>query len=133
VLLKFGASHMYRGLSTTNVFDIGTLASELAESNGGHSFHVLVVAGPGAQVAGIDPTVFRTVTRPATAIGAAWLKPLLDASDVAAWNVFDLRPLRPLNQSGRFGTLPDPLNRLLYAFDAVVVLGGSTPQEDLLR
>jgi hypothetical protein len=132
VMLKFGASHMYRGLSQTNVFDLGTMASELAESLGGRSFHVLVVAGPGTQVAGIDPTVFRTVTRPASAIAAGWMKPFLDAVDSSAWNVFDLRPLRPLNQARAFGVLPDALNRVLYAFDAVVVLGGSTAQQDLL-
>jgi len=131
VLLKFGASHMYRGRSQTNVFDVGNLASELAESLGNRSFHVLVIAGPGSQVAAIDPTVFGTISRPATALTQSWLEPFLDALDPAAWNIFDLRPLRPLNQSRQFGTLPEQLNRLLYAFDAVVILGGSTPQEDL--
>ena len=133
VLFKFGASHMYRGLTQTNVFDLGTQASELAEMNGSTSFHILIVAGPETQVAVMDPTVFRSVSSPAAWIASSWMKPFLDATDPKAWTVFDLRPLRAANQARRYGALPDPLNRVLYAFDAVVVLGGSTPQHDLVR
>jgi hypothetical protein len=127
VMMKFGAGHMMRGRTLTNVFDLGTLASELAEVRGGRSFHVLIIPGPGTTHAEIDPRVFRSVESPIEV--EPWAVPFHQAADPARWTVFDLRPLRP--RIRRMGALPDDLLNVLYGFDAVVVLGGSGPQHDI--
>ena len=46
-LFRLGAFHAGRGLSPTKLFDIGNLASELANSQGSHSLHILVIAAGG--------------------------------------------------------------------------------------
>lgn len=128
-MLKFGASHMMRGRSLTNVYDLGTLASEIADVHGSRSFGIFVVGGAGTRHAVTDPTVMRSVPAPADFARAAWARAFFEAADSTAWTVFDLRPLR--NRIPRLGPLDDTLLRVLYGFDAFVVLSGSTPQTDL--
>lgn len=129
VMLKFGWSHMTRGRTYTNVFDLGTLASELADVNGSRSFGVLMLGGAGTMHAVIDPRVFRSVEAPVDVAAAPWARPFFDAADPQRWTVFDLRPLRP--RIPRLGALDDQMLQVLYGFDAVVVLSGSGPQHDL--
>jgi hypothetical protein len=126
VMMKFGSSHMVRGRSFSNVFDLGTLASELADVNGSRSFGVLMLGGAGTTHAVIDPRVFRSVEAPVEV--EPWARPFYDAADAHRWTVLDLRPLRA--RIPRLGTLPDQTLQVLYGFDAVVILSGSGPQHD---
>jgi hypothetical protein len=127
VMMKFGASHMMRGRTFTQVYDLGTLASEIADVHGGRSFGVLMLGGAGTTHAVIDPRVFRSVEAPVEV--EPWAQPFYDAADPQRWTVLDLRPLRA--RIPRLGTLPDDVLKVLYGFDAVVILSGSGPQHDL--
>lgn len=129
VMMKFGSSHMVRGRSLTNVFDLGTLASEIADVNESRSFGVLMLGGAGTTHAVVDPRAFTTVEAPVETDG--WIKPFYDAADPRRWTVFDLRPIRA--RIPRLGALPDELLKVLYGFDAVVILSGSGPQHDSLE
>lgn len=60
-----------------------------------------------------------------------WAKPFYDDADPQRWTVFDLRPIR--GRILRLGALPDELLKVLYGFDAVVILSGSGPQHDSLQ
>ncbi len=132
VMLKFGASHAVRGRTFTNVFDIGSLASEIADARGERSFHVLVIGGPGTQHAVTDPTVFRYRPVPVELAAAAWAAPAAALADPARWTVFDLRPLRPLLGANRLGEVPDRMRQVIWGFDAFVILSGSTAASELL-
>ncbi len=127
VMMKFGASHMMRGRTFTQVYDLGTLASEIADVHGSRSFGVLMLGGAGTTHAVTDPRVFRSVEAPVEV--EPWAKPFYDAADPQRWTVLDLRPLRA--RIPRLGTLPDEVLKVLYGFDAVVILSGSGPQHDL--
>ena len=131
VMMKFGVGHMMRGRTLTQVFDLGTLASEVAEVHGSRSFGVLMLGGAGSQHAVIDPRSFTTTQAPVDIAGEAWAKPFFDAADPERWTVFDLRPFR--GRIPRLGPLPDEMMQMLYGFDAVVVFSGSGPQHDLLQ
>ncbi|HET7460053.1 MAG TPA: hypothetical protein VFJ82_02350 [Longimicrobium sp.] len=126
VMMKFGSSHMVRGRTFTNVFDLGTLASEIADVHGSHSFGVLMLGGAGTTHAQIDPRVFRSVEAPVEV--EPWMQPFYAAADPRRWTVLDLRPIRA--RIPRLGTLPAETLQVLYGFDAVVILSGSGPQHD---
>ncbi|HET7232582.1 MAG TPA: hypothetical protein VFJ16_21410 [Longimicrobium sp.] len=126
VMMKFGSSHMVRGRSFTNVFDLGTLASEIADVHGSRSFGVLMLGGAGTKHAAIDPRVFRSVEAPVEV--EPWAQPFYDAADPQRWTVLDLRPIRA--RIPRLGPLPAETLQVLYGFDAVVILSGSGPQHD---
>ena len=130
VMFKFGAGHMVRGLSQTAVFDIGTLAPEIAATVGGEAYHLLVLPGAGAQVAGFDPTAWTYRPGPAGDYGQG-LEPILGQALPDAFTLIDLRPLRSLIPGHRLAAAGTDLSRLVHGFDAVLVMSGSTPSTNL--
>jgi hypothetical protein len=125
---KFGASHMMRGLSFTGIYDVGTTLAELAALEGGDSFHLWVLGGPGSRRAQVDPTVFRYGPVTGELDRTPALAALRAEAPADGWTLFDLRPLRPRARQ----LLNDPaLVRIVFGFDAVLVLGGSGPATPL--
>ncbi|HYD73949.1 MAG TPA: hypothetical protein VEF55_12495 [Candidatus Binatia bacterium] len=131
VMFKFGASHMVRGISHTQVLDIGTQVSELAEARGGSSFHVAVFPGPGAQVAQFDPSAWTYRPGDVGAYEAQGMTPLISAAYRDAFTLVDLRPLRPLVFGRQHKALDADLVRTIHGFDALLVMSGSTPSANL--
>lgn len=128
VMFKFGANHAMRGRSFVNVHDVGNLASELAEAEGGRSFHVMLAPGAGTRHAVLDPTTMRSTTAPVELQPS--LEPFAAAADPAAWTLFDLRTLRGLEH--RRPEITAEMRQVIYGFDVLVILSGSHPQAELL-
>lgn len=131
VMFKFGASHMVRGLSHTQVFDIGAQISETAEAIGASSFHVMVLPGAGAQVAQFDPSAWTSRPSDAGAYEDQGMGPLVSAAHPDAMTLIDLRPIRPLVFGRRHKALDADLVRTIHGFDALLVMSGSTPSANL--
>lgn len=132
MMMKFGASHMVRGLSSTETYDLGNLVPEMAFLDGGHSFHLLVLAGPGRATASFDPSAW--TYRPGAPRNnyAYGLDPVAGQAFADAFTVIDVRPLRALvTGSGRAAGLNRELVRAIHGFDAVAVLSGSNPSTNL--
>ena len=124
VLFRMGAYHMGRGLSATGQFDLGNLASELAESNGGRSYHLLVLAAGGTvnrwfpfSTDAADRAAPYAAHAEVDGLGAG---PFLDQAKDGQWNLFELAPLRRDNKALQAGgrVFAD----LVYAYDAVLVI-----------
>lgn len=64
VLFKFGATHLMRGLSFTNQYDLGTLVPSVAELAGDSSLSLYAMGGVGSRQAQFDPRVMRSVEAP---------------------------------------------------------------------
>ena len=131
VMFKFGSSHMVRGLSHTQVLDIGTQVSELAESRGGKSFHIFVLPGAGAQVAQFDPSAWTYRPSDTGTYEDEGMTPLISAAYPDAFTLIDLRPIRPLVFGRRHKALDADLVRTIHGFDALLVMSGSTPSANL--
>ena len=127
VMMKFGASHMVRGRSFTDVFDLGSAAGGIADALGAESFHLMVAGGAGSRHAVMDPTVMVYRPAPAAIQTAEWAREFFEQADRERWTLFDLRPLRPLAAAGRLGALPEKLERVIHGFDAFLILTGSGP------
>lgn len=131
VMLKFGAGHMVRGVSHTQVFDIGTQVSELADTMGSKSFHVMVMPGAGTQHARMDVRTWRYEPADVGTYTDAGVMPLLAAAYPDAMTLIDLRPLRPLVGGRRALTMNGDLVRNIHGFDALLVMTGSTASANL--
>lgn len=132
-LVKLGASHAVRGPSTTEVFDLGTLLPELAALEGRPAFGVLILAGPGSEVAVFDPSAWRyRVARPTDGYEKG-LEPLVSLAYEDSFTLIELEPLRPLLPAARRDEVDPGLMRMVHGFDAVLILGGSTPATELGR
>ncbi len=130
VFAKFGASHMVRGRSFTETFDLGTLIPELASAQGNKSFSVLVLPGKGAQVAVFDPTTFSF--QPATGKDgySKNIEPIISAAYDDVITLIDMRPLRNIS-NGTSAVNAPRLQKVIYGFDMVLVMSGSTPSGTL--
>jgi hypothetical protein len=128
--LKLGASHLMRGRSSTEVFDLGTLIPELAQIEGVKSFQLLVLPGRGASLAQFNPGTFRYEARPAQGDYSTGLQPIIDQAFPDAFTLFDAHRLRPLLG---FSRQPQDatLMRMVHGFDAILVMSGSTPSTNL--
>ena len=131
VMFKFGSSHMVRGMSHTQVLDIGTQVSEMAEARGGKSFHVFVLPGAGAQVAQFDPSAWTYRPSDAGTYEDEGMTPLISAAYPDAFTLIDLRPIRPLVFGRRHKALDADLVRTIHGFDALLVMSRSTASANL--
>ncbi len=131
VMFKFGASHMVRGMSHTQVLDIGTQVSELAEARGAKSFHVAVFPGATSQNAQFDPSAWTYRPADAGTYEDQGMGPLMTAAYADAFTLIDLRPLRPMVFGARHKALDADLVRTIHGFDALLVLSGSTASANL--
>jgi len=129
VLVKFGDSHLYRGINDLHQPDLGNFLSELADANGVSSLHISVlgVRGTARRFGGyLRPAVtekFALADDP----DARWLAPLLAAAYKGQWTLFDLRALR-------FKHLTEAdtaLDRFVYGYDFLVLAPEITPAEPL--
>lgn len=113
VLLKFGHYHVIRGRSWSNVLSLGNFISEFAKSRDMNSFHLALYNNNASGDYGVlasEPDY----------------KPLADAAPKDKWTVIDLRPLRDYAHSGKLSGLTPELRRVIFGFDAALLIGGAT-------
>lgn len=124
ILMKFGYNHMIRGANYVNVFDLGTMADEVAALTGDQAFHIIVLPSPGSRQA--VPGAGRSFGSVATEdfddfqSGDRRLTRVLPNVDAAGHEVIELRALRPLAMRGLEGWNPDVV-RTIYGYDAAVI------------
>lgn len=114
VLLKLGHYHLYRGRFRSNVYTLGNFVSEFAKSNGMQSFSMTT------QLIN-EPGVFWTLG------DYEEYKPVADVGDAHRWTIVDLRPLRGYAHAGHLEGLHPDLEQWIFAFDAVLLIGGGSP------
>jgi len=122
---------MVRGLTHTQVFDIGNEISEAAEAMSAKSFHMMVLPGAGSHVAQFDPSAFTYRPSDAETYADQGMTPLMSAAYPDAFTLIDLRAIRPLVFGARHKTLDPDLVRCVHGFDALLVMSGSTASSNL--
>lgn len=129
VIAKMGASHLVRGRSFTEVFDLGALLPEIAALRGERALGVLVLPGADSEIARLNPSTFTVEPGPAKDGYAEAAAPLIEAADPFAFTLIDLRPIREI--VGSKEGLDPKLAKLIHGFDLAIVMTASTPSEDL--
>lgn len=125
VLLKYGAYHMFRGVQPLGVQDLGDLVANLATYEGARSFHLLVLPGAGTRTGALNLKTASADPTPIDVTGEPWALPFYAAADSTAWCLFDLAAIR--REKGWRARLDPAAERVMYGYDAVLILGGSTP------
>ena len=114
VIFKFGANHMEKGLTSTNIFDIGNLASELAATNGMESLHIKFTGAKGSYFNALGgPQEFDDTENWPNEFQEA-LQEKLNGED---WILIDMRPLRQL----RMKNAEEKIKRLIFNYDIWVI------------
>lgn len=117
VAIKVGGRHAYRDRTPNNALDVGNLAVALAEEVDGTALNVAIVCGPNS--ASRDFPAGKT---DCWSEKRSVFKPLLDETPV----LFDLTALPPLLHDGTLDPKHE-VERLIWAFDAIVLIPNATP------
>lgn len=131
VMLKFGAGHMVRGRSPTEVYDLGSLVSETAVLRGETSFHLLVIPADGGRQAVLNGETLRYDPHPVSTVQEMALQSLQAAALAGSSTLFDLRPLRRLMPGSVTRDADARLSRVIHGFDALLLVAGSTASGNL--
>lgn len=120
VLLKFGANHVTRGLSSTHVPSLGNFLYETAALSGDEALSVLAVCGPGSAVADFMGNVTHADEPFAKSHGFL-------ASHVSepGFTLIDLGPWKDRPRLWR--DLPPSTADAIWAFDALLIVSGQGP------
>lgn len=129
VFAKMGASHLMRGRSTTEAYDIGALIPELAFIEGVSAVHLAIVPGLESEVAVFDPVSWTYRAGPAKDGYIQGLAPLYAAAFDDGYTLIDLRPLRSVLGARKDA---DPaLLRMVHGYELLLLMTGSTPSRNL--
>lgn len=130
VMMKFGYNHMIRGANYVNIFDLGSMADEVAalDGRGGRAFHILVLPGPGSRQAvlgaGRSFVAVSSDEFDEFKAGDQRLTRVLSNAGAAGHEVIDLRALRPLAMRGLEAWNADVV-RTIHGYDAAVIWKGA--------
>ncbi|HUP88088.1 MAG TPA: hypothetical protein VM100_01935 [Longimicrobiales bacterium] len=128
LMMKGGYNHMIRGANYFNMFELGAMADEAATLDGGRSFHIIVLAGPGSrQAVPAGKRSFGAVSSDEFdefKAGEQRISRVLSKADAAGHEVIDLRALRPLAMRGLEAWNADVV-RTIHGYDAAVVWKGA--------
>lgn len=125
MLFKFGANHMTRNLSFSGVFDLGSLALNLADAQNQTSLHVMIVGKQGSTTAGFNPD------NPATNV-VPYKPEAGDPSHLfydltgSSWSLFDLRPARRALLSHKLQIASQELETIILGYDYLVIIPETT-------
>lgn len=128
VMMKFGYNHMIRGANYVNIFDVGSMADEVAALSGGRAFHIIVLPGPGSRQAVLGPgRSFASVSSDEFdefRAGEQRLTRVLSNATATGHEAIDLRALRPLAVRGLESWNSDVIKTIL-GYDAAVIWKGA--------
>jgi len=126
-MFKFGATHMYRGPSMTQVQGLGGFVTEYATARGLRAASVLVVCAPGGQA-----NRFRSPPGSCdgdfNAFGLGALSEYISPDELT---VFDLRVWRLRYR--RWEHLPASIQRAVSSFDALVIVPNGTAAANIVE
>lgn len=131
ILVKFGDTHLYRGLNELHEANLGNFLSELAAVTGSRSLHIMVlgVAGEHAAYSRYGQPFQHSPFVLDEDDDYKWLAPAVAArKEVGAdgpWTLYDLRQLR----FGRVAHLDPSWERVVYGYDLLILIPKITPAE----
>jgi hypothetical protein len=127
IIVKFGDSHLYKGVNDNHNLNLGNYIAEAAQMEGQDSLHILVLGAGGKTSAftnyGLpthiqeDPVTTDPMYR--------WMEPFKAAQLPGQWTLYDLRALRYKN----LGPLDSGLRRVLDGYDLLVIVPEFTAAE----
>lgn len=127
VIVKFGDSHLFKGMNDHHNLNLGNYIAEAAEMEGQSSLHICVL-GAGGTVSALtgygQPTHIEADTT-ASEFTYRWMAPFVAAQVPGGWTLYDLRALR----TQPLGPLDSGIRRMLDGYDLLVIVPGFTAAE----
>jgi hypothetical protein len=119
-LFKFGGMHLAKGESLMQIYDIGNLVNNIADSKYKSSLNILIIEKAGMQGSPIKGLPDQPVDENSNIFKS--LKPLFKAVDGEQWHCFDLLPLREALEAEKIIVKSITLSRIIKGYDLLVII-----------
>ncbi|KOP39845.1 hypothetical protein DBB36_18750 [Flavobacterium sp. WLB] len=119
-LFKYGAGHLPKGESYLKIYDIGSLVSNIADSQFKNSLHILVVGKSGALGSPFKGFPEQPINENSN--NTKVLKPIFSAVEGNQWYCVDTLPLRNALENKEIIVSDVTLSRIINGFDFVVAI-----------
>lgn len=127
ILIKFGNSHVYKGVNDIEQRDLGNYVAEIADATGTTSLHICVRGAKGVH-AGYGGYNRPLRHEPFTKVeDDPWMKALIENQVEGGWTLYDLRSLR----SHKMQNVSLEMQRMIDGYDLVVIIPELTPADKL--
>jgi hypothetical protein len=127
IIVKFGDSHLFKGMNDNHNLNLGDYIAEAAQMEGQDSLHICILGAGGKTSAFTkygQPT--HVVDEPSTMDPRSrWIEPFKAARVPGQWTLYDLRALRYKN----LGPLDSGIRRILDGYDFLVIVPEFTAAE----
>lgn len=122
-LFRFGANHAMKGESYLPVYDIGTTAHVLAQSEQVESYHILVLPKSGLKAG------FLNGTEPVDLSDDLFksLSPFFTAASDTAWTFITLDKIRRVLNNKSYHIPDANLEKTIKGYDAIIIIPVATP------
>jgi len=127
ILIKFGDSHIYKGVNEIEQRDLGNYVAEVADAAGTTSLHICVRGAKGVHAG------YGGYTRPLRheqfmqIKDDPWMKPVIEGQVESGWTLYDLRKLR----FHKMENVSADMQRMIDGYDLLVIIPELTPGEKL--
>lgn len=119
-LFKYGAGHLAKGESYLEIYDIGNLINNIADSQFKSSLHILIVGKSGAQGSPFKGFPEQPVNEKSN--NTKVLKPIFTAVEGNEWYCVNMQPLKNALENKEVIVNDVTLSRIINGFDFVVVI-----------
>lgn len=119
-LFKFGANHVAKGESLLEIYDIGNLVNNIADSQFANSLHVMIVGKAGFQASPFKGYPAEKIDTTTGMLKA--LTPFFKLVNGEEWQCFDMIPLRNAIDEGKVKITEARLLRIIKGFDLIIIV-----------
>ncbi|WP_179747348.1 hypothetical protein [Pedobacter xixiisoli] len=119
-LYKYGANHASKGESMLEIYDIGNLVNNVADSQFTNSLHIVIVGKSGMQASPFQGFPASKIDENEGFLRS--LKPFFKLINGNEWQCFDMAPIRRAIENGKIKITDIKLLRIIKGFDLLVVI-----------
>jgi len=119
-LFKFGANHMAKGESLLEIYDLGNLTNNIADSKFKKSLHIMILGKSGTLSSPFKGLPDEIIDE--NSASSKLLKPIFNNVTTEQWHCFDMLPLRTALENGKVKVKDIKLSRIIKGFDYVIII-----------
>jgi len=119
-LYKYGANHASKAESLLQIFDIGNLVNNIADSQYTSSLHIMILGKSGWQASPFQGFPASKIDENEGSLKS--LQPFLKLVDGKEWQCFNMVPIRKAIENGKVIVNDIKLLRIIKGFDLLVIV-----------
>ncbi|MCE6990295.1 hypothetical protein [Dyadobacter sp. CY323] len=124
-LFKYGSVHLPKGESLLDIYDIGNLIHNVADSKFQQSFHIMIIAKSGFQASPFKGFPDSPIDAGGNELKT--LKPIFDINSGPNWQCFDLAALNSKIVKSKIRVESKRMTQILEGYDLLIVIPAATP------